>query len=102
MIKSIACNIKCLAENILDPHIINPLPSIRRKAENIYQEFISSDESKNIYDMAKKNSSGNVPCMVEEILTVLRDKINEAAQDDPNKFQLLRAYVRDKIFDGMV
>jgi hypothetical protein len=102
MFKSIACNIKCLADDILDPHIINPIPSIRKRAEKIYQEFISSKEGRALYDSARKKFSGNIPAMTEEIIDSLRSKIMEAAKDDPNKFQLIRAYVRDKIFDGLI
>jgi hypothetical protein len=102
MLKSIACNIKCLAENIMDPHIINPLPSIRKKAMRIYQDFIESKEGKVLYNSAKKKFSGNVPAMTEELLASLRSKISEAAKDDPNKFQLIHAYVRDMISEGLM
>jgi hypothetical protein len=101
MLKSIACNIKCLADNIMDPHIINPIPSLRRKAQSIYQDLLDSKEGEALYDAARKKYSGNVLAMANEILSSLHDKIMEAAKDDPNKFQLLRAYVRDKIEDGL-
>jgi hypothetical protein len=100
MLTSISRDIKCLA-NILDPHIINPIPSIRGIAEDIYQELISSKEGKALYTSAKKKFSGNIPAMAEEILGSLRDKIMEAAENDPNKFQLIGAYIRDKISDGL-
>jgi len=45
---------------------------------------------------------GNIPAMTEEILGSMREKIMAAAKDDPNKFQLLRAYIRDKISEGMM
>lgn len=96
MLKSIACNLTCLADNIMNPHIINPLPSIRRTAEKIYQEFISSEEGKGLFDSVKKKFSGNVPAMVEELVNSLRDRIMTAAKDNSDKFQLIRAYVRDK------
>jgi hypothetical protein len=102
MLKSMACNIKCLADNILNPHIINPLPSIKKMANKIYKEFIESEDGKNLYNTTKKKFSGNVPSMVEEILGSLRDRIMKAANDNPDKYQLIRAYVRDKIFDGLV
>lgn len=101
MYKAITCNVRRLA-GILDPNIINPLPSIRKTAEEIYQGFIASEEGKALYDSAQKKFSGNVPAMAEEILGSLRDKIMTAAKDDPNKFQLIRAYVRDKISDGLM
>jgi hypothetical protein len=101
MLISIACNIKCLADNILNPHIINPLPSIKRAAERIYQEFISSRAGKKLYDSAKKKFSNNAPAMAEELVAGLHDKIMEVAKDNPDKFQIIRAYVRDKIFDGL-
>lgn len=103
MKQCIACNIKCLAENILNPHIINPLPSIKRKADQMYKDFISSKKGKNIYDEATKKHPDltNFPCRVESILSSLRDEISVASNDDPNKFQLLNAYLRDKISEGM-
>jgi len=102
MIKSVACNIKCLADNILNPHIINPLPSIKKMADRIYREFISSEEGKGLFDSVKKKFSGNTPAMAEELVNSLRDKIMTAAKDNPDKFQLIRAYVRDKISDGLM
>jgi hypothetical protein len=101
MLQSVACNIKCLADNIMDPHIINPLPSLQRKAQSIYQDLVDSKEGRALYDNAKKRFSGNVLAMADEILSSLRDKIMEAAKDDPKKFQLIRAYVRDKIEEGL-
>jgi hypothetical protein len=68
--QTIACNIKSLAENILNPHIAS-------KAHK------------------------DLPCQVEAILASLRPEINAVANDDPNKFQLLNAYLRDKISEGM-
>lgn len=103
MKQTISCNIKCLAENILNPHIINPLPSIKRKADQMYKDFISSKRGKSIYDEATKKhpDSSNLPCRVEAILSSLRDEIGAVANDDPNKFQLLNAYLRDKISEGL-
>jgi hypothetical protein len=100
MRQTIACNIKCLAENILNPHIINPLPSIKRKADQMYKDFISSKKGKSIYDEATKKHP-DLPCRVELILSSLRDEISAVANDDPNKFQLLNAYLRDKISEGL-
>ena len=103
MKQCIACNIKCLAENIMNPHIINPLPSIKRKAEKMYQDFISSKKGKEIYQEAGKKHPdiSDLPCRVESILTTFRDEVSAVANDDPNKFQLLNAYLRDKISEGM-
>jgi len=100
--RSIAYTIKCLAGSILDPSIKNPLPSLREKAEDIYQEFISSEKGKDAYKAAEKEFPKALPCRTEDILAKLTDEIKEAAEKDPNKFQILRAYIRDKIFDGLL
>ena len=101
MIRSIVYSMRCLAGDILDPHIKNPLPAIREEAEGIYQDFIASEESKSIYEDARKKHPGAFACMVEEILTSLRGKISGMAGDDPDKSQLLNAYLRDKISEGL-
>jgi hypothetical protein len=95
---SITDYIKLIAKSILDPEIKNPLPAIREEAENIYQEFIASEEGKAIYEKADKK---NFFTKVEMILNSLRPRISEASKNDPDKFQLLNAYLRDKISDGL-
>jgi len=101
MIRSIAHSMRRLAGGILDPGIKNPLPAVGKEAEDIYQDFIASKESKGIYEDARKKHPGAFACMVEEILSTLRGKISGVAKDDPDKFQLLNAYLRDKISEGL-
>jgi hypothetical protein len=95
---SISDSIRRIAKGILDPDIKNPLPAIREEAESIYQAFIGSEEGKAVYERTKDDA---FPNKVEKILNSLRPKISEASKDDPDKFQLLNAYLRDKISEGM-
>ena len=69
----------------------------------MYQDFISSKKGKEIYQEAGKKHPdiSDLPCRVESILTTFRDEVSAVANDDPNKFQLLNAYLRDKISEGM-
>lgn len=95
---SVSDSIRRIAKSILDPDIKNPLPAIREEAENIYQAFIASKEGKAVYERTKDDA---FPNKVEEILNSIRPKISVASKDDPDKFQLLNGYLRDKISEGM-
>lgn len=104
MKKSISQNIRHLAKSILDKDIKNPLPDIKEEAEAIYQKFIASKEGKELYDKATKNHPNlkSLPNRVDEILTSLREDIKFATKEDSDKFQLINAYLRDKISEGFI
>ena len=104
MRKYITQNIRRLAKSILDKGIKNPLPNIKEEAEAIYQKFIASKEGKELYDKATKEYPDltSLPITVDKILTALKDTVSSAAKADPDKFQLINAYLRDKISEGFI
>jgi hypothetical protein len=104
MKKQISFNLRRLAKSILDKDIKNPLPDIKAEAEDIYQKFIASEDGKAIYEKATKKypDLSSLPNRVDNILTTLRDDIKSATKNDPDKFQLINAYLRDKISEGFI